>query len=48
MSWRTAHRSFYYASAEPPDDNQLDPATTALRIQNTYLEPKDTPGEPRA
>jgi len=48
MSWKTAHRSFYYASAEPPDDIRLDPATTALLvidIQNTYLEDKETPAE---
>jgi nicotinamidase-related amidase len=48
MTWKSARRSFYYASAEPPDDIRLDPATTALLvidIQNTYLEPKDTPGE---
>ena len=48
MSWKTAHRSFYYARAEPPQDIRLDPATTALLvidIQNTYLDPKDTPEE---
>ena len=48
MSWKTAHRSFYYANAEPPDDIRLDPATTALLvidIQNTYLEDKETPDE---
>ena len=48
MSWKTAHRSFYYANAEPPDDIRLDPATTALLvidIQNTYLEDKETPEE---
>ena len=48
MSWKTAHRSFYYANAEPPDDIRLDPATTALLvidIQNTYLEDKETPAE---
>ena len=48
MSWKTARRSFYYATAEPPEDIRLDPATTALLvidIQNTYLEPKDTPEE---
>jgi nicotinamidase-related amidase len=45
MSWKTAHRSFYYANAEEPADISLDPKTTALLvidIQNTYLEPKDT------
>ena len=48
MSWKTARRSFYYETAEPPEDIHLDPATTALLvidIQNTYLEPKDTPDE---
>lgn len=47
-TWKTAHRSFYYASAEEPDDILLDPQTTAvlvIDIQNTYLEPKDTPEE---
>ena len=41
MSWKTAHRSFYYENAEEPDDIRLDPASTALLvidIQNTYLE----------
>ena len=45
MTWKTARRSFYYATAEPPEDIVLDPARTALLvidIQNTYLEPKDT------
>jgi biuret amidohydrolase len=45
MSWKTAHRSFYYANAEEPDDIRLDPARTALLvidIQNTYLEDKET------
>jgi nicotinamidase-related amidase len=48
MNWKTAHRSFYYANAEEPDDILLDPETTALLvidIQNTYLDPKDTPEE---
>lgn len=48
MNWKTANRSFYYANAEEPDDIHLDPATTALLVidvQNTYLEPKDTPEE---
>ena len=48
MSWKTAYRSFYYANAEEPADIRLDPQTTALLvidIQNTYLEPKDTPAE---
>ena len=48
MSWKTAYRSFYYATAEEPDDIHLNPETTALLvidIQNTYLEDKDTPEE---
>ncbi len=48
MNWKTAYRSFYYAGAEEPDDIALDPETTALLvidIQNTYLDPKDTPEE---
>lgn len=48
MSWKTAYRSFYYANAEEPADIRLDPATTALLVidvQNTYLEPKETPEE---
>lgn len=48
MSWKTANRSFYYATAPAPDDPDLNPATTALLVidvQNTYLEPKDTPEE---
>lgn len=50
MSWKTAYRSFYYANAEEPADIRLDPATTALLVidvQNTYLEPKETPEETR-
>lgn len=48
MSWKTAYRSFYYANAEEPADIVLDPRSTALLVidvQNTYLEPKDTPEE---
>ena len=48
MTWKTAHRSFYYATAEDPADIALDPKKTALLvidIQNTYLEDKDTPEE---
>ena len=44
MNWKTAHRSFYYANAEEPEDIVLVPERTALLvidIQNTYLEPKD-------
>jgi nicotinamidase-related amidase len=45
MSWKTAYRSFYYATAEEPDDIRLDPDTTALLVvdvQTTYLEDKET------
>lgn len=44
MSWKTAYRSFYYETAEEPEDIRLDPKTTALLvidIQNTYVEPKE-------
>ena len=44
MSWKTAFRSFYYETAEEPDDIELVPAETALLvidIQNTYVAPKD-------
>ncbi|WP_428515315.1 cysteine hydrolase family protein [Roseovarius sp.] len=40
-NWKTAFRSFYYETAEEPEDIVLDPASTALLvidIQNTYLE----------
>lgn len=50
MSWKTAYRSFYYETADEPEDIVLDPATTALLvidIQNTYLEDKETPEETR-
>ncbi|MEM9147685.1 MAG: isochorismatase family cysteine hydrolase [Pseudomonadota bacterium] len=48
MTWKTAHRSFYYEGADDPEDIMLDPATTAvlvIDIQNTHLEDKDTPEE---
>jgi len=44
MNWKTAHRSFYYANAEEPDDIVLVSQKTALLvidIQNTYLEPRE-------
>ena len=47
-AWKTAYRSFYYATAEEPEDIVLDPTATAILvidIQNTYIEPKDTPEE---
>lgn len=46
--WKTAYRSFYYETAEPPDDIVLAPERTALLvidIQNTYMEPSSDPGE---
>lgn len=49
MSWKTAHRSFYYANAEEPDDIELGCAETAhlvIDIQNTYLH-KEDPAEAR-
>lgn len=49
-NWKTAFRSFYYETAEEPDDIALDPASTALLvidIQNTYLEPPDDDAEAR-
>ena len=48
MSWKTAHRSFYYQDAPEPEDILLVPAATALLvidIQNTYLEPKPDPAD---
>ncbi len=50
MSWKTAYRSFYYETAEEPEDIVLDPKRTALLmidVQKTYLEDKDTPEETR-
>ena len=45
-NWKKAFRSFYYETAEDPEDITLDPKRTALLvidIQNTYLEPDDDP-----
>ncbi len=39
--WKHAHRSFYYAKAEAPDDIVLgveDTAVLVIDIQNTYME----------
>lgn len=50
MTWKTAYRSFYYETADEPEDIVLDPGRTALLvidIQNTYLEDKETPEENR-
>ncbi len=44
MSWKTRHRSIYYAGAPEPEDLDLNPAETALLVidvQNTYLERPD-------
>ena len=46
--WKHAYRSFYYATAEPPEDIRLDPKSTALLvidIQNTYMEVDPDPLE---
>ena len=49
MSWKTAYRSFYYATAEEPEDIVLPPAETAhlcIDIQNYYLRHEE-PAEAR-
>jgi nicotinamidase-related amidase len=51
MSWKTRHRSFYYANAPEPDDIVLKPEETALLVidvQKTYLKPKADPAENEA
>ena len=48
MSWKNAHRSFYYADAPEPDDLVLPWQETALLcidVQNYGLVDKDTPEE---
>jgi nicotinamidase-related amidase len=48
MSWKTRHRSFYYAEAPLPEDPILVPAETALLcidVQNYGLDPKETANE---
>lgn len=50
MSWKTAYRSFYYETAEEPEDIILAPKRTALLmidVQKTYLEEKETAEETR-
>lgn len=40
--WKKAYRSFYYETADDPEDIVLERKLTALLvidIQNTYLEP---------
>ncbi len=47
-NWKTAYRSFYYATAPEPTDIALDPAATAvlvIDIQNTYVAKPDNPAE---
>jgi len=47
-NWKKAHRSFYYAKAEDPEDPVLVPAETALLvidIQNTYMTVPDDAAE---
>ncbi len=46
--WKNAYRSFYYETADEPEDIRLDPAHTALLvidIQNTYMETDPDPVE---
>ena len=48
MSWKTAHRSFYYACAPEPEDPVLIPAETALLcidVQNYGMALHEDPGE---
>ncbi|MFT5274941.1 MAG: nicotinamidase-related amidase [Saprospiraceae bacterium] len=47
-NWKTAYRSFYYATADEPDDIVLaapDTALLVIDIQNTYLENKNDDDE---
>ena len=46
--WKSAYRSFYYETADPPEDIKLVPDETALLvidIQNTYMEIDSDPVE---
>jgi nicotinamidase-related amidase len=48
MSWKTAHRSFYYQGAPEPEDPVLIPAETALLcidVQNYGMALQEDPGE---
>ncbi|MFP4061803.1 MAG: cysteine hydrolase family protein [Halochromatium sp.] len=48
MTWKTAHRSFYYQGAPEPDDPVLVPAETALLcidVQNYGMELHEDPQE---
>ena len=49
MTWKTAHRSFYYHGAPEPEDPVLRPGKVALLVidvQNVYLEAPDPVAEP--
>ncbi len=46
--WKTAYRSFYYETADLPEDVVLSPSKSALLvidIQNTYMEVDSDPSE---
>lgn len=48
MNWKTSFRSFYYESADLPDDIQIDANETALLVidvQNAYMKIPDDPIE---
>jgi nicotinamidase-related amidase len=48
MSWKTAHRSFYYQDAPEPEDLDLKPEETAMLCidaQNYGMAPKEDPSE---
>ncbi|EEX14109.1 MULTISPECIES: cysteine hydrolase family protein [Salipiger] len=50
MGWKTDWRSFYYETADEPEDIVLEAPRTALLvidIQNTYLELPEDPAEAR-
>ena len=49
MTWKTAHRSFYYQPAPEPADPVLLPGKVALLVidvQNTYLETANPNADP--
>jgi biuret amidohydrolase len=49
MTWKTAHRSFYYQTAPEPADPVLLPGKVALLVidvQNTYLETANPNADP--
>jgi len=48
MDWKTAFRSFYYETADLPEDIKLNTVSTALLvidIQNTYIVPDENSAE---